>query len=256
VTGTLVLDELFRDQPLDFFVSFSSLSAQMPAFGQLAYAAANNFLENYTARRLGDGRTFTACISWDVWQGDGMAYHAAGPSALRALKEADFERRGILPAEGAAVFGWVLEGDVPHVLVSTSDYLAVAEASAHDFAQVYLEELRTAAAASRHHRPDLPTPYVRPRGDTEVTVGAIWEELLGIAAIGVDDDFFALGGDSLIGTQLMTRIKRACGVKLSTKALYDRRTIRSLCEAIDEAVVAQTSDEAFRMALEQVEQLK
>src|SRR5207249_3440460 len=47
VLGTVVLDTLFRATPLDFFVVFSSLSALKPGFGQVAYSAANNFLDAF-----------------------------------------------------------------------------------------------------------------------------------------------------------------------------------------------------------------
>ena len=69
VYGTLVLDELTRDQPLDFFVIFSSTSAITGPAGQLDYVAANAFVESF-AQANPDRIT---SIAWGAWADVGMA---------------------------------------------------------------------------------------------------------------------------------------------------------------------------------------
>lgn len=244
VAGTIVLDTIFKDAALDFFVLFSSLSAIKPGFGQVAYAAANNFLDAFAYSRRARRHEFTCCINWDVWQGEGMAYDAAAPLSLQKLKEADFKSRGLLPEEGVEVFSRALGSTLPHVLVSTSDYLNVLETRKRDLSQLYLETLSAATASSPHHaRPNLSNVYARPQSETEETLAGIWQELLGINQIGIDDNFFELGGDSLIGTQLITRVKRSFGVRLPVKTVYDHPSIRLMSEVVDETLVSQSSSE-------------
>jgi acyl carrier protein len=95
-----------------------------------------------------------------------------------------------------------------------------------------------AAAASAptagHGRPALDTPYVAPRTRTERFVVQAMGELLGIDEVGVDDDFFALGGQSLLAIQAVTRLRKEYGVELPMRALlFEARTAAGLAALID-----------------------
>ncbi|EPX59034.1 Malonyl CoA-acyl carrier protein transacylase [Cystobacter fuscus DSM 2262] len=254
VTGTLVLDTIFKDNPPDFLVLFSSLSSLEPGFGQVAYSAANNFLDAFVSSRAARRYPHVACINWDVWRGEGMAYDAKAPRALQKLKEEDFRQRGILPEEGVEVFRRVMGCRLPQVLVSTSNYLDMLKQEGRDLSQLYIETLReTNASMPGHARPQLGNAYEPPEGETEKTLADIWQELLGIQGIGATDNFFDLGGDSLIGTQLLSRVRKSFGVKLSTKSIYGHPTIRSLSSAIDEALVGEVSAEKLTEVLKNLD---
>ena len=98
VAGTLALDRLTRDDPLDLFCAFGSTAAEFPTFGQADYAAANGFLGGFATWRAGAGRRRgrTLAIAWPLWQDGGMTV----PPDLVALlrREAGFVP---LPAEAA-----------------------------------------------------------------------------------------------------------------------------------------------------------
>ena len=73
VRGTLVLDAVTRDEPLEHLVLFSSVSAEVAAAGQVDYAAANAFLNAYaTTRRAQDGVNVVS-LGWGPWRETGMA---------------------------------------------------------------------------------------------------------------------------------------------------------------------------------------
>jgi acyl carrier protein len=84
-----------------------------------------------------------------------------------------------------------------------------------------------------HQRPGLRVPYSAPGNETEKTLAAIWEDLLGIAPIGADDDFFELRGDSLLAAQVISRSNKAFQIKLPLSSLFDAPTIASLAERIE-----------------------
>jgi NADP-dependent 3-hydroxy acid dehydrogenase YdfG len=237
VRGTLVLKQLFESVELDFWVLFSSLSARRPTFGQAAYSAANNFLDALASKPSNRHRA-ACCISWDVWHRDGMAYDAQAPLVLRSIRTADFDRRGISPVEGVEVFRRILNSGLRHVLVSTSNYLAAAPTDDRGLPTIYLDSLTAKARSElRHGRPALESSYVAAGSETETMLVRMWEELLGIDGIGIDDNFFSLGGDSLIGTQLTTRIKADFAVKLPIRAVYDDPTIRRMAVAVELALI-------------------
>lgn len=72
-----------------------------------------------------------------------------------------------------------------------------------------------------------------PRTDTEKAVAAIWAELLGVQTIGIDDDFFDLGGQSLVAIKVVARLGDVFAVDLALRNLFDRPTVAGLAEIID-----------------------
>jgi acyl transferase domain-containing protein/NADPH:quinone reductase-like Zn-dependent oxidoreductase/acyl carrier protein len=73
VKGTLVLDSLFKDAGLDFFVLCSSLASLLGPFGQVGYCAANAFLDAFAHSKSARSSTLTSAIDWDIWKDVGMA---------------------------------------------------------------------------------------------------------------------------------------------------------------------------------------
>jgi amino acid adenylation domain-containing protein len=94
-------------------------------------------------------------------------------------------------------------------------------------------------------RAALPTPdaanmlrepaVVTPRTAVETEVAGILAGLLGIPEVGVHDNFFLLGGHSLLGTQLIVRIRDAFGVDLGLRTLFDSPTVAELASEIERA---------------------
>ncbi|MCC7249673.1 MAG: amino acid adenylation domain-containing protein, partial [Lysobacter sp.] len=75
--------------------------------------------------------------------------------------------------------------------------------------------------------------FVAPCNDTERALAAMWSEVLGRDAIGRDDRFLALGGDSLRLIQLASRIRAAFAADLPVQALFASRTLADMAETID-----------------------
>ena len=73
-----------------------------------------------------------------------------------------------------------------------------------------------------------------PRTEMEREVAAIWRELLGRERIGVEEDFFALGGHSLLVTQLASRLRRTFGVEFPLSELFAGATVSSIAARVEE----------------------
>ncbi|WP_199442872.1 non-ribosomal peptide synthetase [Umezawaea beigongshangensis] len=80
--------------------------------------------------------------------------------------------------------------------------------------------------------------YAAPRDDAERTVARLWGEVLGLDRVGVDDDFFQLGGDSLSAVRVSSRIRAAFGVDVPVRALFDAPTVAALASRLSEAHAA------------------
>ena len=95
---------------------------------------------------------------------------------------------------------------------------------------------------------DARAPYVAPRSPLETVLAELWSEVLDVDRIGIDDDFFALGGHSILATRLFARITDTLQVKLALRALFEARTVAGLAAEI-------LADEAERPRVERTAEL-
>jgi amino acid adenylation domain-containing protein/thioester reductase-like protein len=98
-------------------------------------------------------------------------------------------------------------------------------------------------------RPALPKPemaaaetvrYVPPRNELEQKIVDIWQETLKLPHIGIDDDFFALGGQSLKAAFLLSRMEKQIGVRVTMRSFFNAPTIRQIAENHEDASAATT----------------
>jgi acyl carrier protein len=87
------------------------------------------------------------------------------------------------------------------------------------------------ARTDAFERPELDSDFVAPRTAIEEKLAEFWRKLLGVAQVGVDDNFFDLGGHSLIAVRLFTMIKREYSVEFPISVLFEAPTI-ARCAAL------------------------
>jgi amino acid adenylation domain-containing protein len=80
-------------------------------------------------------------------------------------------------------------------------------------------------------------PYRAPESDVERHVATVVENLLGIEAVGVEDNFFLLGGHSLLATQLVVRVRDGLGVELTLRDVFEAQTIGNLATKVEQRLV-------------------
>lgn len=240
VRGTLVLDELLDGRPLDFVLLMSSLSAILGGLGFAAYTAANLFMDAFARwKNRGEATRWTS-VDWDSWRLADMRPVIAGLGAT--VSEFVME-----PEEGAAAVERILhEGNLGQVAVSTGDLRARL--------RLWIERAPqdSATPVTPHERPSLRTAYVAPRGELERELASIWQELFGVATVGVHDNFFEMGGHSLLATQLNARLSSRLHVELSLAALLQTPTIADLALAILNHQAERVDPEALERMLAEV----
>ncbi len=155
-------------------------------------------------------------------------------------------RVGITFDEGWQAFLHALAIGQRHVIVSSQDFPGLLEGTSALTARALLE-LRGGgqAGTERHPRPDLSTPYAAPDTDLTSQIADIWASALGLAEIGVHDSFFELGGNSLLGLDLVARIQRTVRCRVfPPHVLYEAPTVAALAEYIIEHTPAERGDAA------------
>lgn len=82
-------------------------------------------------------------------------------------------------------------------------------------------------------RPELDSDYAEPETMTEAKLAEIWQKLLGVGRIGINDSFFDLGGHSLLAVRLFAAVKREFGVQFPISVLFEAPTIAACAALID-----------------------
>ena len=100
-------------------------------------------------------------------------------------------------------------------------------------------------------RPELRRPFAAPESPTQSRLVELWMNVLALDRVGVNDDFFELGGDSILATRLVSRVRRTFGVELPLRELFWKPTVSELAPVIEELVIEQLEN----LSEEQAEQL-
>ncbi len=87
---------------------------------------------------------------------------------------------------------------------------------------------------SEHQRANVPNDFIHPRDPLETEIAGYWCQTLGLVEIGIYDDFFELGGNSLIGVRLINLLRRKLRVPLANPLLLQKRNIAALADYIRE----------------------
>lgn len=249
--GAAVLQQSLQPRPDVEIVHFGSVNGVFGGAGVAAYAAANAALHALAAaRRAAGGRA--RCLAWSMWDELGMS-RGYGRHALVASRGFAVLTPGIgLDSLRAALHGgaedliigldaahpniarrldsapapwWRLRaarGDEP---AEVQDSFGVRLARARDIDEAHTQQQGAVAEAA--------SPQTR-------ALAAIWKDVLRVADVRPQDNFFALGGDSIMAIQVVARAAKA-GIALTSRALFEAQTLEALAAstASAEPVVAE-----------------
>ncbi len=187
-------------------------------------------IEGFTIRRLDGAFAMTAPPASELEYDDAPA-RALSPAEERLAQNV---AQGIRADEGAAAFARAVATGLPQVVVSSLDLPALIR-------QTQMAEAARPEGAA-FARPDLDSAYVAPRNDIERTLTGFWSDLLGVADVGVMDDFFALGGHSLIAVRLFAMVKKTYRTDFPISVLFEAPTIAACAALIEERIGPVTGD--------------
>lgn len=102
-------------------------------------------------------------------------------------------------------------------------------------------------------RTEIPDGYQAPRTPTEEELAKIWEKELGLERAGVHDNFFDLGGNSLLAVQIAFRIRQTFQVELPLHTFFDRPTIAALAVDLEQKLMEHADDAKLEELLAEIE---
>ena len=189
-------------------------------------------IEGFAMRRLEGGLTFAPPDARELDFDDAAVAAATSPAQDRLLHAF---AQGIRPDEGGAAFGRAVAAGGAQIIVSSLDLPGLIRQTA--------EAEAAKIAGQSFARPDLDTDYVEPRNDVERSLVGFWQDLLGVAQVGVEDSFFDLGGHSLIAVRLFAMVKKAFRVDFPISVLFEAPTI-ARCAALISDQIGDSGDAA------------
>ena len=226
--GLHVLQAVLKGEPLDFCLLLSSLTSVLGGIGQAAYAASNVYIDAFARQRNGSDRMPWLSVNWDVWRVDSGNRWGA-PGLGKTLAEL-----GMTADEALEALELALQfRNANQLVVSTGDL----ESRIRQWIR-----LESRGSAGSQHKRITETPRCE-AGPTENTtqkvVAQVWQNVLGIDEVGLNEHFSDLGGHSLLAIKIVAELRKAFQIDLPVRALFETPTVRELSANIDK----QRSDE-------------
>ncbi|MGZ4135685.1 MAG: SDR family NAD(P)-dependent oxidoreductase, partial [Tumebacillaceae bacterium] len=215
VHGLYVLSDVLQGRELDFTLLVSSLASVLGGVGFVAPCASHLFMDAFAHLKSRAGQT-----PWITVNFEQMTTEEVGI----ALQQALVHQSGV------------------QLIVSKQDLNSRLDQLARLQATAMQATHATNGATSVHPRPNLHNPYVPPTNELEELLAEIMQDLLGIDQVGIHDNFFHLGGNSLLGTQVVTRIRTTLQVDVPLRVLFEANTVYDLGLIVEDIMLSELEE--------------
>ncbi len=238
IEGTNALIAAVGDVPLDFALFCSSINAAVGSAGSAAYTSGNAYLDLLVDSVRVPARWHPLSIAWGAWRDVGMTTRERAVSTERKAQVA----AGIAPADGVDAFVRAVSAGLVRCVVWPFDLEVVQRLRrrARSAPDRWTAPKATAVGTTVPNSRPKSSVIAEPAGEVEQRLVDIWEDLLGVSPIGVHDNFFEMGGHSLMATRVIARVEQSHGVRLPLRELFNAPTVRQLSVLVTAAMGAQT----------------
>lgn len=239
ILGTWFLDNYSRDMGLDFFVLFSSGVSITGLAGQSDYTAANAYLDAYTYYRNKLGLR-TTTINWTAWKEVGMAVDHNADVDDAILKAMNTK-------EAIDAYEVTVGSDIDRVIIGELnfkyDLFRNIENAPFDLDEAIIKDIEAynKRYASKTNMSEAFQVTVSGRSDDQYTdmekkVASIFGRTLGLDVINIYDNFYQLGGDSLIALKIINAINEELKTSAVITDLFNHITVNEFAEYLDQTM--------------------
>jgi acyl transferase domain-containing protein/acyl carrier protein len=232
-----VLEQSLQSRKLDFCIILSSLSSLLGGFGLTLYSGVNQLIDTFAQRY-----NQTNSLPWTIINWDRLQLNTA--QETKTLGQMPGMELTISETESIEVFKRILSLEKEtQIVISTVDFPARYEHAFKSDPLLNLKPSNQVNSFSRYSRPNLSTSYISPTNELEKQIAEIWQEVLGVTQVGIYDNFYELGGDSLIATQLVSRLRAKFPVELPLRDFLMEAMIPSKQAEIIEQLLLEKIEE-------------
>jgi acyl carrier protein len=277
--GAWALHQLIKDNAESIFLNFSSVNGFFGGTAVGAYAAANSFLDRFSHYQKYKSALQSHCFVWSMWDETGMSQgyqmknlsRAKGFYAMPSSQAISSMLAGLHHDSSHLFIG--LDGSKPNIQRWQPEAQGEQKLTAYFTASssssvVKLPDLKvqdrfgTPCTCNLVQLLEMPltqsgeidrdklvqrfthqeaSKNVAPRNEVERQIAQIWQQVLGIPLLCIHDNFFELGGNSLLATQLISRLRDAFSLELSLHRLFASPTVADLARNLE--VLKTTSED-------------
>lgn len=237
VYGAWLMNNQIKEN-IDFFVNFSSLASLFASPGQAAYVAANSFLDSFCYYQRKKNINATT-VNWPAWNETGMV---SNNDNLDYIINSSSNKQGI------EAFNNILSKKTQRVLVGSINTKSRDLELLNEVDFALDNNLQSVLNARLKNRPKKQVSVIllgrkdNKYTETEKAVGQIWSNILGFEEIGVFDDFFEMGGDSILLAKIHSEIEKEFPGKISVGEIFEYPTIKSLAEIVSDTKIEKQED--------------
>ncbi|MDI5895995.1 type I polyketide synthase [Flavobacterium algoritolerans] len=214
VNGIENLYTAFKDKSLDFIWTASSLSATYGTMGLSAYISSNTYLEYFALSKSGNLK----CVELP---------------AINFDEDFPLRKQNVLcSSEVIEVFEKTLELQNSNIIYVSKEDINLTLNLFNKTSHKLGKEIKP--NAEKTERPDLQTDYLSAQTDVEKKLKLIFEDFFEIIDIGVQDDFFELGGDSLRAMVFLKKINKEFNIEISISDFFSNKNIQGIANLIEE----------------------
>ncbi|MEM8531242.1 MAG: SDR family oxidoreductase [Chloroflexota bacterium] len=235
VYGLLVLQQALQEIELDFCLLMSSISSILGGLGYIGYATANIFMDAFARSLHHNGQTQWMSVQWDSW-------HRKDETDQSSALGATLVELAMTPQEGVAVFDRIMSLGIFSTMT-----LSVSELQMRIDQWVNLKAMRSATSPGQEgviaFNANPQDTLIPSSDDLTASIQSIWQRVLGLEQVGIHDNFFDVGGNSLTGMQLLAELKRELNVQVAPVALFESPTISALTRLLSPKQTSTTADQ-------------
>jgi amino acid adenylation domain-containing protein len=238
VEGTWLLDKLTQSDEPDFFILFSSCNTLMGMPGQGDYTAANSYLDSFSQYRNLNGKR-TLAINWTGWKETGMAvdYGVNKDNILKTISTRDaleaFDKVFSLDMDK------VIIGQINYSMIASSNMISNLKLELSEDIKLRINKEKNKANTAGNQMKSTLTGVVGLKGkagqeysEIEKNIALMWKEVLGFDEFNINDNFFEIGGDSILITKVHSRIEERYPGKIQLGDLFSYTTISKISQFI------------------------
>ncbi len=230
IKGTHYLHQLTRENPPDFLLLFSSIASVVGGIYLGDYVAGNSYLDAFSG--VPTEHTRLISINWTTWMNTGMAKNTGG--------NLDVAFRSILPRHALHAFDQILGRKINNIVVGSIQFnndlfwnrplpveLAPAIRAQIKFPEAEIDVRLTGRAGDAYT-------------EIERQLAQIWGNLFQMPSIDIQDNFYELGGTSIMGIKMANRINEQYRVAITIQDIFTHLTVLSLGNLVEQKLSTKT----------------